>query len=451
MMRTVDATEVINREKLSPLQWTVFALGFLVFFCDGLDTGIIGFIAPALLDAWQITKPQLAPVLSAALIGMSIGAILSGPLSDKFGRKGVIVITCCLFSIFTILCGFATSVTELSIYRFITGVGLGAAMPNISTIVSEYMPARRKAFLTGLAGCGFMLGISCGGLMTAYMLEGMGWAKVIIIGGLIPLALVVVLVLKMPESTQYLIKHGKTEQAKRILEKVQGAPFAAGTELVLPKSEVQGNDNPVSLVLGKYLFGSSMMWLCCFMSLLVFYLLTSWMPTILKTAGFTTQQFSFIAAIFPFGGVFGATLMGWYMDKLNPTTVIKYSYLAAVVLFVVAGLVSGSIVMLGIVIFLIGALLAGAQSSLLPLAALLYPSVCRAVGVSWMHGIGRIGAILGAFFGSLIFKFNLDLSAIFYVLAIPTLISCLALWLKGRNEGRDKNATATVTDSVQAQ
>ena len=158
-MRTVDATEVINREKLSPLQWTVFALGFLVFFCDGLDTGIIGFIAPALLDAWQITKPQLAPVLSAALIGMSIGAILSGPLSDKFGRKGVIVITCCLFSIFTILCGFATSVTELSIYRFITGVGLGAAMPNISTIVSEYMPARRKAFLTGLAGCGFMLGI----------------------------------------------------------------------------------------------------------------------------------------------------------------------------------------------------------------------------------------------------------------------------------------------------
>ncbi len=445
-MRTVDATEVINREKLSPLQWLVFVLGFLVFFCDGLDTGIIGFIAPALLGAWEITKPQLAPVLSAALIGMSIGAILSGPLSDKFGRKGVIVITCCLFSIFTILCGFASSITELSIYRFITGLGLGAAMPNISTIVSEYMPAKRKAFLTGLAGCGFMLGISCGGVMSAYMLESLGWAKVIIIGGIIPLLLVVVLVLKMPESIPYLIKNGKTQQAQGILEKIQGAPFAEGTEVVLPKSEAQGNESPVSLVLGKYLFGSSMMWLCCFMSLLVFYLLTSWMPTILKTAGFSTQQFSFIAAIFPLGGVFGATLMGWYMDKLNPTTVIKYSYLAAVVLFVVAGFVSGNIVMLGIVIFLIGALLAGAQSSLLPLAAIFYPSVCRAVGVSWMHGIGRIGAILGAFFGSLIFTFNLSLAAIFYVLAIPTLISCLALWLKGRNERHEK--AAAVTESV---
>lgn len=121
-----------------------------------------------------------------------------------------------------------------------------------------------------------------------------------------------------------------------------------------------------------------------------------------KTAGFSTQQFSLIAAIFPFGGVIGATIMGWYMDKLNPTTVIKYSYLIAFALFIVAGLVSSNIFLLGLTIFLIGALLAGAQSSLLPLAAIFYPAVCRAVGVSWMHGIGRIGAILGAFFGSLI-------------------------------------------------
>ncbi|MFW1676005.1 MFS transporter, partial [Acinetobacter baumannii] len=88
--------------------------------------------------------------------------------------------------------------------------------------------------------------------------------------------------------------------------------------------------------------------------------LTSWMPTLLKTAGFSPQQFSLIAAIFPFGGVIGATSMGWYMDKLNPTTVIKYSYLIAFVLCIVAGLVSSIIFLLGLTIFLIGALLAGA-------------------------------------------------------------------------------------------
>lgn len=429
-MKTIDANAVINRDKLSPLQWLVFALGFLVFFCDGLDTGIIGFIAPALLDDWGITKPELAPVLSAALVGMSIGAIISGPLSDRFGRKGVIVSTALIFSIFTIMCGFASNTTELMIYRFVTGVGLGAAMPNISTIVSEYMPLKRKAFLTGLAGCGFMLGISCGGVLSAYLLESIGWAKVLIIGGIIPLFLVVALVLKLPESTQYLIKQNKQEKAKQILEKLQGHTFNEPVNLVIPQTEIQSNESPVKMVLGKYLLGSSMLWLCCFMSLLVFYLLTSWMPTILKTAGFSTQQFSLIAAIFPFGGVIGATIMGWYMDKVNPTTVIKYSYLFAFGLFIVAGFVSSNITLLGITIFLIGALLAGAQSSLLPLAAIFYPAACRAVGVSWMHGIGRVGAIGGAFFGSLIFTYNLSLGGIFYILAIPTFVAFIALSLK---------------------
>lgn len=433
-MKTIDANTVINRDKLSPLQWVVFTLGFLVFFCDGLDTGIIGFIAPALLDDWGISKPQLAPVLSAALVGMSIGAIISGPMADKFGRKGVIVLTTLLFGIFTVLCGFASTTQELMIYRFITGVGLGAAMPNISTIVSEYMPVKRKAFLTGLAGCGFMLGISCGGVLSAYLLESLGWAKVIIIGGAIPLILVTFLLFKLPESTQYLIKRNQQQKAQNILENIQGQRFAEPVKLVLTQAENQSSESPVKLVLGKYLWGSSMLWLCCFMSLLVFYLLTSWMPTILKTAGFTTQQFSLIAAIFPFGGVIGATLMGWYMDKLNPTTVIKYSYLSAFALLIIAGLVSSNILLLGITIFLIGALLAGAQSSLLPLSAIFYPTACRAVGVSWMHGIGRIGAILGAFFGSLIFTFNLSLSGIFFILAIPTFISFIALSLKVMQE-----------------
>lgn len=437
-MQTIEVNSVIDRDKLSPLQWLVFFLGFLIFFCDGLDTGIIGFIAPALLDDWGITKPELAPVLSAALFGMSIGALISGPLSDKFGRKKVIVTTTLMFSIFTILCGFATSTQDLVIYRFITGVGLGAAMPNISTMVSEYMPNKRKAFLTGIAGCGFMLGISCGGVLSAFLLENLGWAKVIILGGIIPLILVVVLLLKLPESAQYLVKTNRQAQAKSILEKIQGHPFEQNVTLKLAAAETSDGESPVKQVLGKYFWGSAMLWLCCFTSLLVFYLLTSWMPTILKTAGFTTQQFSLLTAIFPFGGVIGAIVMGWYMDKLNPTNVIKYSYLLAFILFIVTGFVSSNIVLFGMSIFLIGALLVGAQSSLLPLSALFYPSTCRAVGVSWMHGIGRIGAILGAFYGALIFAFELSLAGIFYVLAIPTFISFIALSIKAMME-KSKN------------
>lgn len=440
-MKTIEVNTIINRDQLSPLQWLVFVLGFLVFFFDGLDTGIIGFIAPALLDDWSITKPELAPVLSATLVGMAIGAIISGPMADKFGRKGVIVFTTLLFSIFTILCGFASSTQELMIYRFITGIGLGSATPNISTIVSEYMPAKRKAFLTGLVGCGFMLGISCGGLLSAYLLEGLGWAKVLILGGITPLFLVIALLFKLPESVPYLLKKGQQHKAQHILAKIQGQPFSEKVNIELAQVDKNNSGSPIKIVLGQYLWGSVMLWLCCFMGLLVFYLLTSWMPTILKTAGFSTQQFSLIASLFPLGGVVGAVILGWYMDKLNPTIVIKYAYLMAFILFIVAGFVSSSILLLGISIFLVGILLTGAQSSILPLAALFYPSVCRAVGVSWMHGIGRLGAILGAFFGSYIFTYEISLGGIFYLLSLPTFIAFIALSLKAKGQ-KPKTETA---------
>ena len=154
-------------------------------------------------------------------------------------------------------------------------------MPNISTIVSEYMPVKRKAFLTGLAGCGFMLGISCGGVLSAYLLERYGcksdyyWRKHSLI-------LVVALLLKLPESTQYLITRHQQDKAQRILENIRYHSFQEPIKLVLTQAENTSDKNPVKVVLGKYLWGSSMLWLCCFTSLLVFYLLTSWMPTILK-------------------------------------------------------------------------------------------------------------------------------------------------------------------------
>ncbi len=429
-MNIVNVNTVIDREKMSSLQKRVLILGFLLFFCDGLDTGIIGFVAPALIDDWGISKAQLAPVLSAALIGMAIGSFTSGPISDRFGRKKVILGAALIFSIFTILCGLSTSANELMFYRFLTGIGLGAAMPNISTIVSEYMPFKRKAFFTSIAGCGFMLGISSGGILSAYLLESLGWSNVIIVGGIIPLALLLILFFKLPESAQYLIKNNRQDKAREILERINGREFNKDIIFVNSTSEDVEDKKPVKTVLTQYLLTSIFLWMTCFMSLLVFYLLVSWLPTILKTANFNTQQFSLIAATFQWGGVIGGATIGWYMDKINATKVVRYAYFFAFILFLVCGFFSQNILLLGIFITILGGLLGGAQGSLLPLAAMSYPSFCRGVGVAWMQGIGRTGAIIGAFFGSLVFSFNLNLSEIFYILSIPALVAALLLTLK---------------------
>lgn len=137
-----------------------------------------------------------------------------------------------------------------------------------------------------------------GGLISAYFLESLGWAKVIIIGGIIPVLLLLVLVFKLPESAQYLIKSQQQDKVRSILEKIHAQPFDASVTFINPKTPSSNESQPVKTVLGTYLWSTVLLWICCFMSLMVFYLLTSWMPTILKTAGFNIKQLVKLQQVF---------------------------------------------------------------------------------------------------------------------------------------------------------
>lgn len=429
-MKTIDVNTIIDREKLSAIQWIVSLLVFLVFFCDGIDTGVVGFIAPALIDEWGITKSALTPVLGASLIGMSIGALVSGLIAEKLGRRKMLIGSLSIISMFTILSAFVTSPQELTVYRFITGIGLGIAMPNGSTLISEYVPKKFKSFFTGLAGCGFLLGVSAGGFLSAYF----HWSDLLLLIGTFSIILMLVLIIKLPESTQFLIINHKNQQAVSILEKIHGQIIDAEIRLGDYAVDLNVSNTPLKDIFSKYLFGSLMLWISSFMSLIVFYLFTTWMPIILKSIGFEQQELSLMAALFPFGGVIGALIMCVFMDRINPTKVITLSYFCAVTLFVLLSFSHDNVALFSLLIFLIGGLLAGAQVTLFPLATLFYPTTCRAAGLSLMHSISRTGAIFGSMTGYLIFSFNLSLTSIFLILSIPTFLAFVCLSCKGYAE-----------------
>lgn len=435
MTTTVTVQSIIDGGRLSVLQWTVFVLGCLIILADGLDAGAIGYIAPSVMEEWGIDKKDLGPVLSAALIGMSLGALGSGPLADRFGRRWVVIATTFLFGIAMLLSATSQNLGHLEIWRFLTGLGLGAAMPNIATLLAEYMPKKRRMLMVNMMLCMFPLGASLGGVLSAVLLKHFGWHAILIIGGVLPIALVLVLLFALPESVPFLLRQGRQDAARKIIAKL-GRTLADDEELTLVedagKAQPATTGKPLKMLLsGAYLKTGITMWLCCFMSLLVFYLLMSWMPTILKNAGFGVEQYSLLTAVFPFGGVVGTLIIGWFMDRFNPNRAVMVTYFISSLLLLVTGLFGSSVYLLGGFIFLAGAGLVGAQSSLPSLAAASYPVQCRAAGVSWMHGIGRLGAITGALFGSVIFAFGLDIQGIFMLLAAPVLVSALALWAKG--------------------
>ncbi|MCP6002378.1 MFS transporter, partial [Klebsiella pneumoniae] len=169
---------------------------------DGFDTAIIGFIASDLVQEWGVEKSALGPVMSAALVGLAVGALTAGPLADRIGRKKVLIMSIVVFGGFSLLTAFATSLNQLTLLRFLTGLGLGAAMPNAATLMSEYAPERRRALLVNLMFVGFPMGSSLGGFLSAWMIPHYGWQSVLVLGGVMPLLLAVALIFLLPESVR---------------------------------------------------------------------------------------------------------------------------------------------------------------------------------------------------------------------------------------------------------
>jgi AAHS family 4-hydroxybenzoate transporter-like MFS transporter len=174
-----------QRRKMSGYQWLLLVLCFLIVATDGMDVAIMGFLAPAITKRMGHLAAAFGVVMSAAPIGLAIGALLVGPLSDRFGRKLLMVRSPVRH--LQLLCAFADGTATLSLLRFLTGLGLGAAMPSTTTLLSEYVPERSRSMLLATMFTGFNLGSALVGFGAAALLPHHGWRAVLIAGGAIPL------------------------------------------------------------------------------------------------------------------------------------------------------------------------------------------------------------------------------------------------------------------------
>ena len=427
----VDVQAFLDEHPFSRFQWQIFALCFAIVLLDGFDTGAVGFIAPSLSKEWGVTKPLLAPVLSAAVFGLSAGALLAGPLADRAGRKRVLVVSVALFGAASAVSSLAADLTQLSIMRFVTGLGLGAAMPNAVTLMSEYCPTRRRATLTNAMFCGFPLGAALGGFLAAWMIPSWGWRSVLLAGGVVPLLLIAVLVLLLPESVRYMVSNNHpVERIRETLSRVAASAQSVKSFVLSETSRPTLARTGVGFILSRsYLLGSVMLWVAYFMGLVIFYSLINWMPLLLRDAGLDPQSAMRVSALFSLGGV-GAVFSGWLMDRFNATRVVAVAYALTAVAVYAVGQAAGNVGTLIVVVFVAGIVMNTAQSSLPSLAAAFYPTQGRATGVAWMMGIGRFGGIFGSFLVAELSRRQLDFGQIFTFIAVPGVLASLALIVK---------------------
>lgn len=430
---TLDVQSFINAQPLSLYQCRIVLLCFLIVFLDGLDTAAMGFIAPALTQDWGIDRASLGPVMSAALIGMVFGALGSGPLADRFGRKGVLVVAVFLFGLFSLLSAYSATLDQLLVLRLLTGIGLGAAMPNATTLLSEYTPERLKSLLVTSMFCGFNLGMAAGGFVSAKLIPAYGWHSLLLLGGVLPLVLAAVLLVWLPESARFLVVRNRgAEKIKRVLAPIAPAEVVMAREFSVPEQKTVQSRNVFKVIFsGTYSAGTLLLWLTYFMGLVIVYLLTSWLPTLMRDAGASMEQAAFIGALFQLGGVLSSVGVGWAMDRFNPHKVIGIFYCLAGVFAYFVGQSLGTVMLLATLVLAAGMCVNGAQSAMPSLAARFYPTQGRATGVSWMLGIGRFGAILGAWIGATLLGLGWNFEQVLTALIVPAAIATAAVVIKG--------------------
>lgn len=417
--------EVIDARPLTAFQVMTVVLCAMVLVLDGLATQSIGFLAPSMAQSLHLPLASFGTVFSSALLGLMLSSMVAGPIADRLGRKGPIIFATLMFGTFTIVTAQAASFQQLVMFRFLTGLGLGAAIPNAVSLVTEYAPRRLQHVLVTMLFCGMPGGALLGGIIGSILLPRWGWRPVFYVSGILPLLLSLLLILLLPESLRFLSAHQPDSQAARRIVRRLGLPE---TGLGQSAGNIQrAAEIPViDLFTEGRSMGTLLLWIAFFMSLLLLYFIVNWLPALLRQAQMPASAGSTAIAVFSLGGVVGSLLQGLAMKAWGGRRVLLLEFLLTIgVVWSFASIPSFPALMT--MVFIGGCLLQGAQAGINASAATYYPTRMRSTGVGWALGVGRFGSVIGPVLGGLMIAHAWQVRSIFYIGGLPALLAAATI------------------------
>lgn len=431
--RRVNVTEVINRANISAFQLRVFALMFLVTFLDSYDTQSISFVAPSIARLWNVSPASFGLIFSAGLTGLAVGALLGGRLADRLGRRWLVIGSVVWFAVMTLACAFTSSYAELLIVRFVAGIGLGAAVANFFTLIAEYAPARSVLTIVAATNWGTPLGAIAGGAVASRMIEAWGWPSLFYLGAILPLLLVPVLIVWLPESVRFLaLDAARGPQIARILARIEPRQtFGPTDEFHLADSS--GGKQPLSALFKDGLAsGTILLSFTMAASLLLVFCLVNYLPLLLRSVGAPLSTAVMGAVVFNLSGLIGSLVISLLASRLmrrRPLAILAASYAIGGLGAALIWAAGRHVPLFMAAIFFTGFFVIGAQISVGAYIASYYPTPVRGTGVGFCQAFSRIGALLGPLVGAAVLANTSQPTELFLFSPAPALIAALCLLL----------------------
>jgi len=389
---TVERATVHGQPRLA----ITIALCFLVALLEGVDLQAAGIVAPELGGVFGLDRLQMGWVFSAGILGLLPGALVGGWLADRIGRKRVLIGSVALFGIFSLATAHAWGLGSLLVARLFTGVGLGAALPNLIALSSEAAGAHLRGRAVSLMYCGVPLG---GALAAGIGIAGYsgGWQLVFHIGGVVPLLILPLLALYLPESSEFHKPSGQARDSRSLHRDLLG----------------QG--------------ATWLLWISYFFTLMVVYILINWLPSLLVGQGFSANHASWVMFALQIGAAIGTLALGMLMERLPAWCMATLVYLGILVALAGLGLADnlGAMLLAG---FVAGFFATGGQCVLYALTPCFYPVRMRATGVGAAVAVGRLGAMSGPLVAGQMLALGAGSAGVLLVSAPGIVVAALALF-----------------------
>lgn len=427
--------ERLEKLPVGSFHYKLLAVTGLGWLFDSMDTGLISFVLPVLAKDWGLAPEQMGWIGSIGLIGMALGAVISGTVADKIGRKAVFAITVLLYSVATGMCALSWSYESLLVFRFFVGFGLGGELPVAATLMSEYAPSNLRGRFIVLLESFWGLGWLVAACIAYLLIPHFGWQMAFIIGTL-PALYAFVIRMHMPESVRYLISHGKVEEAKEIilmLEKkldVKSQPF--DSELTPEERGTAVHHAPGFSVLwsSKYIRRTIMLWLSWFGIVFSYYGIFMWLPSIVFQQGFEvvkTFEYVMIMTVAQLPGYFAAA---WLVDIIGR----KYTLSLFLLMSGVASYFFGNaatpetLLMWGATMSFFNL---GAWGVIYTYTPEMYPTSIRALGSGWAAGFGRIGGMTAPALVGVMMAAGMGIDSVFGMFAAVFVVVSLVVLILG--------------------
>lgn len=430
MSSEISVSKVIDEAKLSNYHFQVVAFGAIMMMLDGYDLSAMGLAVPAIAEAWAIEPSSFRWALSASLMGVGVGSLLAGLCGDRWGRRATLT---GMFGFGAMAClgtVFATNVNELVFWRFLVGIGMGGAIPNIIALVSELMPAKRRPLMIVLVYSGAAVGGGLGSLLASVIVPLYGWQSVFMVGGILPLVVALFVFKALPESPAFLIANGRRDpQASATILRLRPDFPKDQTERLSFVDSGLGLRPGVGALFGKNLeIATLLFWTLFICTQAMVFFIQSWYPTLLTRNGYDIETALQIFSLWDFGALTGGIVVAGLASHFKLEKLLSFAYLLAALCLGMLSLDIQNTTVTQILTFATGFSVVGASFCMGALAAGFYPSEIRATGVGWGLGVGRVGSISSPLIGGAVLAAGWTNSEIFTTAMLPALIASISVF-----------------------